>query len=279
MVFQIRKFDPEKHHRQSCRIKDYDYSQPGSYFITMKSYYNAKIFGKVSEKLMVLNDFGKIVYDEWVKTQLIRTNVRLGEFIIMPDHFHGILIIPKCRFGHLMENESIREIIHDPSHKIGTTNQLGNKNHDGNMDHIINTEYINNGGYIGMPDHRGTLQRAPINVNHDRLNPNYYRFITCDSNMIYDGQQLYSFFHEPIISDFKCHIHGKSEQFGKPTVNTIPSIIRGFKSTVTRQINEIKGQYGKPMCQRSYYLHIIETESEFYMTSNYIRINPQKSYF
>jgi REP element-mobilizing transposase RayT len=260
MAFQIRKFNPEKHHRQSCRIRGYDFSQPGAYFITIKSYNNAKIFGKIPGKLMVLNDSGKIVYDEWVKTQIIRTNIRLGEFTIMPDHFHGILIVTKCLYDQFSENKPNRKIIQEPSNKmddIVTTNQPGNKYYGGTSD--------DNRGHGGM------LLRAPIcidqnqiNINHNRSNVNYSQYITRKSNMIYNGQQLFSFFWEPIISNFKRHVHGKSEQFGKPTKNTIPSIIRGFKSTVTKQINENNGTPGKEVWQRSYYLRIIETQNQWY---------------
>lgn len=50
-------------------------------------------FGKVQNGEMVLSDTDKIVYDEWPKTPKIRPNVKLDEFAVMPNYFHGILII------------------------------------------------------------------------------------------------------------------------------------------------------------------------------------------
>jgi putative transposase len=93
MVFQIRRFDPKKHHRQSYRIKGYDFSQPGSYFITIKTYLNQHTFGIIKDKTMILNKNGIIVYNEWIKTSFMRPNIISGQFIIMPDHIHGIIII------------------------------------------------------------------------------------------------------------------------------------------------------------------------------------------
>ena len=66
------------------------------------------------------------------------------------------------------------------------------------------------------------------------------------------------------------------ERFGKPTSNTIPSIIRGFKSTVTKQINNIRNTPGHPVWQRSYYEHIVRNEKSHNQISEYIRYNPEK---
>ena len=66
------------------------------------------------------------------------------------------------------------------------------------------------------------------------------------------------------------------ERFGKPTSNTIPSIIRGFKSTVTKQINNIRSTPGYPVWQRSYYEHIVRNEKSYNQISEYIRYNPEK---
>jgi hypothetical protein len=100
---------------------------------------------------------------------------------------------------------------------------------------------------------------------------------TDPSKMFYNNQQLISFSTDPVISNFNCHAEGKSEQFGKPTVNTIPSIIRGFKSTVTKQINDNNANPGKKVWERSSYLRIIGTHYEFSRTSVYIKENPHSS--
>ncbi|ARI81303.1 transposase [Microcystis sp. LEGE 00066] len=86
-------FDPEKHHRRSIRLRNYDYSQPGAYFVTICTYQKQPWFGEIKNGQMYLNQLGKIVADEWLKTCKIRPNFQLDEWVIMPNHFHVIVII------------------------------------------------------------------------------------------------------------------------------------------------------------------------------------------
>src|SRR3972149_5146321 len=88
-----RKYDPEKHHHRSIRLKEYDYSQTGAYFITICAYNKECIFGDVVDGKIILNQFGEIVKAEWLKTFDIRKNLILDEYIVMPNHFHGIIMI------------------------------------------------------------------------------------------------------------------------------------------------------------------------------------------
>ncbi len=67
-----------------------------------------------------------------------------------------------------------------------------------------------------------------------------------------------------------------TEQFGKPTSNTIPTIVRGYKSTVTKQINNIRKTPGQSVWQRSYYEHVIRNEKSYNRIAEYIRYNPEK---
>ncbi len=82
---------PLKANRKSIRLKGYDYSQAGLYFITICCQDRICRFGKIQNREMILNNFGKIAYDEWVKTPEIRKNVELHEFVIMPNHIHAII--------------------------------------------------------------------------------------------------------------------------------------------------------------------------------------------
>jgi putative transposase len=61
------KYNPDIHHRRSVRFKGYDYSQAGAYFITVCVHNRECIFGKIENGKMILNDFGNIVADEWMK--------------------------------------------------------------------------------------------------------------------------------------------------------------------------------------------------------------------
>ncbi len=83
----------QKHNRRSLRLKGYDYSQAGLYFITLNCQNRHHLFGEIQNGIMCLNKFGSIAHDNWLETPSIRSNVRLGTFVIMPDHMHGILQI------------------------------------------------------------------------------------------------------------------------------------------------------------------------------------------
>lgn len=89
------KYDPQKHHRRSIRLKGYDYTRTGAYFLTICTYQRMHLFGEIVKGEMVLNDVGKIARDEWFKTSKLRPHVKLNEdeFMIMPNHGHGIIWI------------------------------------------------------------------------------------------------------------------------------------------------------------------------------------------
>ena len=87
------KYDPQRHHRRSIRLKGYDYSQAGLYFITICTQNRAHLFGDIENGEMILNPFGKIAAEEWVNTEKVRDQVRIHDFVIMPDHIHGIIEI------------------------------------------------------------------------------------------------------------------------------------------------------------------------------------------
>jgi REP element-mobilizing transposase RayT len=83
----------ERHHRRSIRLHGYDYSQAGAFFLTFCTQNRECLFGDVVDGKMQLNDAGKIVADEWLKIAEIRDDIELDEWIVMPNHFHGILTI------------------------------------------------------------------------------------------------------------------------------------------------------------------------------------------
>jgi len=87
------KFDPDKHHRRSIRLKEYDYSQPGAYFVTICVQNREFMFGDIVNGKMVLNEFGEIVKNTWFDLPNHIDNIALDDFIIMPNHIHAIIII------------------------------------------------------------------------------------------------------------------------------------------------------------------------------------------
>ena len=83
-------YDPEKHHRRSIRLKGYDYSRAGAYFVTVCTQDGVRLFGEIVNGVVRLNEFGRIVKDEWRQTDQARAYVELDVDVVMPDHFHGI---------------------------------------------------------------------------------------------------------------------------------------------------------------------------------------------
>src|SRR3990172_10221958 len=99
----ISKFK-NKYRTETSRLKGWDYSTPGAYFVTICTKNLFQYFGKITpddkfnsideiRNLVKLNDAGNIVNEEWLNTLILRKNVILDEFVIMPNHFHGIIFI------------------------------------------------------------------------------------------------------------------------------------------------------------------------------------------
>ena len=157
-------------------MQGYDYTQPGAYFVTICTYGREHLFGTVMDGGMQENELGGIVREEWFRTAQVRPYVRLhqDEFVVMPNHIHGIIWIVDDTVG-------------------------------------------------------ARRRRAPT-----------------------------------------------TERFGKPVPGSIPTIIRAFKSAVTRRINTLRGTPGAPVWQRNYWEHIIRTKRALSAIQRYIRQNPQR---
>jgi putative transposase len=174
-------YNPLIHNRHSIRLQGFDYSSEGTYFLTICKYQRQMLFGNIMDGQMNLNQLGIIVRDEWEKSAIIRAEIELGEFVIMPNHMHAIVII-----------------------------------------------------------RRGVRPNAPTR-------PNDYS--------IYDETN-----DQTICSGLRS--------------KTIGSLISGFKSTVTKQINLIRNTPGEPVWQRNYWDHIIRNDESNDRIFEYINTNP-----
>ncbi len=170
MYNSTSKYNPAIHHRKSIRLKGYDYAQEGLYFITICCQDRACIFGEVIDGKMTLNDYGEIVHQEWLATEKIRLNTVIHEFIIMPNHIHGIIEITfknkitESEIGKFQSpSQTIGSIIR--GFKIAAIKKI--------KERILNSEFISS---------RGELQFAPttekiINLNFKIWQRNYYEII------------------------------------------------------------------------------------------------------
>ena len=85
-------YDPTRHHRRSIRLPAYDYAQAGAYFVTMVTHQRQCLFGEIVGGQMWLAAYGQVVSEQWLRSALVRDEIELDAFIVMPNHIHGIVI-------------------------------------------------------------------------------------------------------------------------------------------------------------------------------------------
>jgi REP element-mobilizing transposase RayT len=118
------RFDPQKHHRRSIRLKGYDYSQEGAYYVTIVTQGRVCLFGEIIDGEMHLNAYGEIIQKWWYEIPIHFPNVELGAFVIMPNHVHGIIFIIAERRGEVLSprddpNRNIQDAYVDGTNKSG----------------------------------------------------------------------------------------------------------------------------------------------------------------
>jgi len=172
-----RSFDPIQG-RRSIRLKGYDYSSTGGYFVTLVAFQREFLFGDIVDGEMRLNSLGRIVKECWDEIPSHFPNAGTDAFVVMPNHLHGIIML----YEYIRSDASAR---------------------------------------------RGTIYRAPT----------------------------------PTI-----------EQFGKPTVGSLPTILRTFKAAVTRRASRELDSAN--IWQRNYYEHIIRNQTDFERIAGYTLANP-----
>jgi REP element-mobilizing transposase RayT len=87
------RYDPDLHHRRSLRLKGYDYSQAGAYFVTICTQNRECTFGGVDDGELRLNDAGRVVWSVWDELPPRFPGLELDAFVVMPNHVHGIIVI------------------------------------------------------------------------------------------------------------------------------------------------------------------------------------------
>jgi REP element-mobilizing transposase RayT len=85
----------------TARWKEWDYGANAAYFVTVCTAHRERFFGEISKGEMNLSEIGKTVQAEWLKTPELRPdmNIMLGEYVVMPNHFHGIIVIGENRYN------------------------------------------------------------------------------------------------------------------------------------------------------------------------------------
>jgi REP element-mobilizing transposase RayT len=121
----IMKYNPNFHHRRSIRLQGYDYSQKGLYFITICSKNREHFFGRIvkdkSDQKMILSSSGQVVENCWFEIPAHFPNVKLYEFIVMPNHIHGIIEIIAQSTAPISTKEKLSvTLFRSPSMTIGS---------------------------------------------------------------------------------------------------------------------------------------------------------------
>lgn len=86
-------YDPNMHHRRSIRLQGYDYSQAGAYFITTCTHGRERLFGEIVSGALQPSSYGRIVVEWWNTIPEHLPGVELDEFVLMPNHMHGIVVL------------------------------------------------------------------------------------------------------------------------------------------------------------------------------------------
>jgi REP element-mobilizing transposase RayT len=246
----VMKCDRPYYHRHSLRLPEYDYSQAGIYFVTICTYQRQFLFGAIHNGKMQLNQVGKIVAQEWLKSSQIRQEIELDEWIIMPNHLHGIVIITAQKFEDKGAN-------HEGTTQI--TNYQG-ANYQGANYRGANYRGAN---YRGA-NYRGANYQGANYQGANYQGANYQGANYQGAN--YQGANYQGASLAPLQGDM-CRQR-------KP--RSLSSFIGGFKSSVTRRIKEICTQPNPPVWQRNYYERVVRDGEQLTRIRQYIRNNPQK---
>ena len=121
LTFTPRKKFKETYRIRTNRLKDWDYTSEGMYFITICTKGKVRWFGEIEKGIMKYSDIGLIVKEEWSKNEEVRKNISLDAFIVMPNHIHGIIHV-KERISKPVGNES-NSFVETPRRGVSTTDE------------------------------------------------------------------------------------------------------------------------------------------------------------
>jgi len=234
---------------ESARLKNWDYGSQASYFVTICTKDRLHYFGEVINREMILNDVGKIVETEWLKTFEIRPdmNLTMGEYKVMPNHFHAIICIGDNEYN--MGRGAERDTDDGPQRDTDDGPQRRDAMH------CVSTIGPNDPNDHNVPIPTiGPNDTNNNNVPIPTIGPNDpIETIGCnDPNAIITPNQK------------------PKNQFG-PQSKNLSSIIRGFKIGVTTNGRLINPDFA---WQPRFHDHIIRDDESFQNISNYIKNNP-----
>jgi len=254
----MNKYNPNTHHRRSIRLKGYDYSQAGLYFITICCENRKYRFGKIENNEMILNELGNIAYDEWVKLAERFPKFELDVFQIMPNHIHGVILL-----------NGVVGAGFTPAQNTDTQNN----------DNTIEQPEIGQPEIgkpkIGQPE-IGQLQNGqPENGQPEIEQPEIGQ---TEIEQPQNGQPEIGQTEIGQLQNGQPEI-GQPQGIAPTTTSTVGDIIGAYKSLVANGCLEIfksKNKIMGKLWQRNFYENIIRNPQSYQRISDYIINNPAK---
>ncbi len=241
--------NPKIHHRKSIRLKGYDYSQSGMYYITMVTQNWLCLFGHVKNGKMILNDAGAMIEPVWYDIPKYYPGFDVDEYVVMPNHFHGIIII------------------NDENNRVVTENHPNECGGNG-------PRAIPKGGHVqNHEDNRVVTENHPNECggNGPSAIPNDGHIPNDEDNRVVTGNRP-----NEREGNGTSAIPDKVD----PTKLSIPDVVGRFKSMVmTNYSSGVKEKgwspFYKKLWRSNYYDHIIRNEKDYERIVEYIRLNPE----
>ncbi len=285
-----------KYRIDTARLKWWDYGWNAAYFVTICTRNREHYFGEIKDGKMWLTNIGKIAQDFWVAIPEHFPFVKLGEFVIMPNHVHGIIIIDKPesdsvethnRASHNGKKQRKMVETQNFTSKINPT-EMGNETNvethhyasnmnpdktgsDANvkMHHhasIFKPDDMDDHDMVMMHDNVSNIKSG--NINNDDMvqthnNASNMKPGNINNDDMVETQNFASLPNE------NPNNHSRN-RFG-PQSQNLASIIRGYKSAVKKYATLHRIDFA---WQSRYYDHIIRDEQSFYRISEYIKNNP-----
>ena len=250
------RYDPDKHHRRSIRLRSYDYSLPGAYFVTISTRSKRSLFGEVLDGAVRLNEAGEMVEKWWRATATKFQSIETDEYMVMPDHFHGILINVEGAHTGAPLQDTLAE-------HSGAPLQDTLAEHSGAPLQDTLAEHSGAPLQDTLAEHSG----APLQ----------------DTLAEHSGAPLQDTLAEHSGAPLQDTLaeHTRTPRPGQRAGATLPEVVQWFKTMTTNEcIRGVRNRGWTPFAgklwQRSYYERVIRNEDELNRARQYILDNPAK---
>jgi REP element-mobilizing transposase RayT len=273
------KFNPDIHHRRSIRLKDYDYTQAGVYFVTICAWRQECIFGEVVAGEIRLSIKGKIASEQWMRLEKRFPGIDCSAFVIMPNHIHGIVTMNGGGrgAGEVSEDNSHAN---PPLRPYNAGEASAGIDHENHPPHPYDDPRDMHGGGRGAGEVSGAIghENPPLrpynagevsgDIDHEDHPPRPYD----NPRDVHGGGR-----GAGEVSGDIVHKNPPLRPYAHPIVvpGSLGAIVRAYKASVTWRVHAMHGYDETPIWQRNYYEHILRNDADMLRIQTYILDNPQ----